>query len=141
MRKLAVLALVLAACGSKPHSGKVSDADASRLLTDRNWLDTWPEQKDDHLHVYRFTPAMGGGVYQDRTVFQGSFELFTYQVDGDHLTFTMPHTGEVVKTQYQIERVEGPAPFDLKLTLFSGPRGPAIYFGRSAEHAGDGLSL
>ena len=34
-----------------------------------------------------------------------------------------------------IERVDGPEPFDLKLTLDRSPRGPRVYYGRSAEGA------
>ena len=133
--RYALLLLALAACGSSASKNDVSQ------LTDRNWLDVWPESKDDHLHVYRFTPSMGGGVYQDRRLFKGTFELFTFEVHGDQLRIVLPDTGEHVTTRFRIEHVSGPAPFDLKLTLFSGPRGPAIYFGRSAEHAGDGLAL
>ena len=133
------LALVfLAACGSGGPRG-ISDDEAARLLVDRNWLDVWPADKDDRLHVYRFTPSMGGGVFQDRTVFHGEFELFVFAIQGDTLAIELPHTGERVRTRFRIERVSGPAPFDLRLTLDADPRGPGVYFGRSAET--DVLSL
>ena len=128
MRAVA-LALVLAACSSKPSPKRVSSDE----LVDRNWLDAWPDDKDDHLHVYRFTPSMGGGVFQDRTVFKGTFELFTFEIDGDRLRFVMPHTGERVETRFRIEKVDGPEPFDLRLTLDRSPRGPRVYYGRQAE--------
>lgn len=129
--------LLVAACGrgDAPASKAVSGADAARLLVDRNWLDVWPDDKDDRLHVYRFTPSMGGGVYQDRTVFQGTFELFRFEVREDVIELDLPHTGEVVRSRFKIERVDGPAPFDLRLTLDRAPRGPRIYYGRSVEGA------
>jgi hypothetical protein len=132
MKAAAVLvsSLALAACSGGDHHPARVPASA---LTDRNWLDVWPTDKDDHLHVYRFTPSMGGGVYQDRTVFKGTFELFTYSVHGDELEFVLPDQGEIVKTHVTIEKVSGPAPFDLRLTLDHSPRGPRVYFGRSAE--------
>ena len=136
---LTVLSLAaVAGCGREvaPPRG-VPAADAAELLIDRNWLDSWPQDKDDHLRVYRFVPSMGGGVYQDRTVFHGEFELFTYQIAGSSLTFTLPHTGDEVTTRFKIERVSGPRPFDLRLTLSDSPRGPAVYYGRSSERGAD----
>jgi hypothetical protein len=143
IRTLLVASLLLtsaAACGSSADEAtprQVSAQDAAELLTDRNWLDTWPESKDHRLHVFRFTPSMGGGVYQDRTVFHGEFELFTFKVEGDKLTFVLPHNGERVTTKFKIERVAGPKPFDLRLTISDSPRGPGVYYGRSSERGAD----
>ena len=132
--KYALLVAALAGCS---HSA----SDAGKLLTDRNWMDVWPTSKDEQLHVFRFTPSMGGGVYQDRTLFKGTFELFMYKVDGDALDLTLPDTGEHVHTHFRIDHVDGPKPFDLRLTIDGSPRGPSVYYGRSAEKASDALSL
>jgi hypothetical protein len=134
MRAVLVALLLVTAC-SQTETKAVSGKEAARLLTDRNWVDTWPRDKDDRLHVFRFTPGMGGGVYQDRTVFHGEFELFRFSVREDELEFDLPHTGERVQTRFRIERVDGPEPFDLKLTLDRSPRGPRVYYGRTAEGA------
>jgi hypothetical protein len=131
-------ALVLALLVGCSHASSTSDA---KLLTDRNWMDVWPTSKDEQLHVFRFTPSMGGGVYQDRTLFKGTFELFTYRVDGDAIVFVLPDTGEKVRSRFRIEHVDGPKPFDLRLTLDDSPRGPSVYYGRSAEKASDALTL
>jgi hypothetical protein len=129
--------LVITACRAEPapRAEAVSGREAARLLVDRNWLDVWPEHKDDRLHVYRFTPGMGGGVYQDRTVFRGEFELFTFAVREDLLEIELPHTEQRVRTRFRIERIDGPPPFDLRLVLDHSPRGPRIYHGRTAEGA------
>lgn len=129
MRSAVFLLIAVAACSGDHRPKRVSSAE----LTDRNWLDVWPADKDDHLHVYRFTPSMGGGVYQDRTLYKGTFELFTYSVEGDELEIVLPHTGETVRTGFRIEEVSGPEPFDLRLTLDRSPRGPRVFYGRSAE--------
>ncbi len=137
----ALAAVLLVGCGRSTSS----DADvlppkqAAQVLIDRNWIDIWPTAPDERLHVYRFTPAMGGGVYQDRTVFKGQFELFVFKTDGRRLLFGMPETREQVKTAFTIERVTGPEPFDLKLTLDESPRGPRVYYGRTAETANDNI--
>jgi hypothetical protein len=145
MRTLLVASVLcaLAACSSKSSgSGQLSASDARDVLIDRNWIDRMPESTTDRLHVYRFVPTMGGGVYQDRTLFKGTFELFMFKVErGDHIVFQLPETREEVTSQFTIERVEGPAPFDLKLTIASDPRGPHVYYGMRSETDRDGHLL
>ena len=78
MHLAAVAALSLAAC--KSSSTKVVSGDEARdLLIERNWMDRMPETERDHLFVYRFVPSMGGGVFQDRTLYKGTFELFAFE--------------------------------------------------------------
>ena len=133
MRYLLLIALTLAACSK--HSKEIDSGEAKKLLIDRNWIDRMPQTDRDKLHVYRFVPNMGGGVFQDRTLYKGTFELFTFSVDGDHIDFNMPETHEKVRSQFHIETVDGPEPFDLKLTVWSDPRGPTIYYGMRSETA------
>lgn len=137
----ALLVFSIAACGSdRPSSSDgttVSNEEAADLLINRNWMDLWPESETEKLNVFRFVPSMGGGVFQDRTLFKGTFELFTFAVKGDVITFNLHHTKEKVPAQFRIERVTGPEPFDLRLTIDSSPRGPSVYFGRSSETATD----
>jgi hypothetical protein len=138
---LALLACAaLAACSGK-HAARVDGSDAQRLLIDRNWLDVMPQSESDRLHVYRFVPTMGGGVFQDRTLYKGIFELFRFTVDGSHIDFDLPETHQRVSSSYRIEHVTGPEPFDLKLTIDADPRGPHVYYGMTAERDVDGAKL
>jgi hypothetical protein len=132
MRIVLVLA-VAAACSSGTKSDIVDDAEARKLLIDRNWIDRMPETHQDRLHVYRFVPSMGGGVYQDRTLFKGTFELFTFETAADEIRFHLPETRQKVVSKFRIENVSGPEPFDLKLTIDADPRGPQVYFGMRSE--------
>jgi hypothetical protein len=130
----------LAACSS-PNSTQVSASDARSLLIDRNWLDRMPETDRDRLHVYRFVPNMGGGVFQDRTLYKGTFELFSFKVKDNAITFKLHETRTEVTSAYTIETVDGPKPFDLKLTIPDDPRGPKVYYGMRAETDRDGAAL
>ena len=136
-----ILSLSLAACSSPPSSAKLDGDEAKRLLIDRNWLDRMPETDRDKLFVYRFVPSMGGGVFQDRTLYKGTFELFMFEATGEQIRFDLPETGTKVTSAYAIERVEGPEPFDLKLTLADDPRGPKVYLGIRSETDRDGRLL
>ncbi len=144
MRNLHVLAVCAGLSAAACHgtaSPQLSKDDARAVLIDRNWIDRMPENMTDKLHVYRFVPSMGGGVFQDRTLFKGTFELFMFKVDGDHIVFDLPETRQKVTSQFTIETVAGPAPFDLKLTIWSDPRGPHTYYGIRAENDRDGHVL
>lgn len=125
----------VAACSSSspPAATEVSRDEARSLLIDRNWIDRMPETPRDHLFVYRFVPSMGGGVFQDRTLFKGTFELFSFDTDGDQIHFVLHETAQDLRRPYKIERVDGPKPFDLKLTITDDPRGPSVYYGIRAE--------
>ncbi|HVK83577.1 MAG TPA: hypothetical protein VM513_05690 [Kofleriaceae bacterium] len=144
MRTAFVLVAALAgACSSSSstRSNQVAPEEARSLLIDRNWLDRMPETERDRLHVYRFVPSMGGGVFQDRTLFKGTFELFSFKVDGNKILFELHETKDRVASEFRIERVDGPAPFDLKLTIPDDPRGPKVYFGIRAETDRTGAAL
>jgi hypothetical protein len=140
MRTVSILlAIGLAACSHKTAS--IDEAEAGKLLINRNWLDRMPETERDRLHVYRFVPDMGGGVFQDRTLYKGTFELFTFSVEGDQLRLVLPETHDEVTSSFRIEPVDGPAPFDLKLTIANDPRGPHVYYGMRRETGHDGQLL
>ena len=140
MRTL-VLILAAAACSPTKKSHSIGDEEARKLLLDRNWIDRMPETTRDRLHVYRFVPSMGGGVFQDRTLYKGTFELFMFETSGDEIRFILPETEQRVLSKFHIEAVEGPKPFDLKLTINADPRGPQVYYGMRSETDRDGHLL
>ncbi len=140
MRTVLLIALFGAACSST-KSDIVDDSEARKLLLDRNWIDRMPETHQDRLHVYRFVPSMGGGVFQDRTLFKGTFELFRFETAGDEIRFNLPETREKVVSKFRIETVKGPKPFDLKLTIEADPRGPQVYYGIRSETDRTGQAL
>jgi hypothetical protein len=139
---LAVSSVGVAACSSSSTPSTTLDKDdAKATLIDRNWLDVMPQNKDERLHVYRFVPSMGGGVYQDRTLFKGTFELFSFSVKDDFIHFNLHQTDDKVASRFKIEKVSGPEPFDLKLTISDDPRGPHVYYGMRSERDLDGHLL
>ena len=133
--------LLVAACSSDAPPRAVPAKEAKSLLIDRNWMDRMPETEKDKLFVYRFVPSMGGGVFQDRTLFKGTFELFMFEATDGEIKFVLPETKENVTSKFVIENVDGPKPFDLKLTIPDDPRGPKVYFGMRSETDRDGRLL
>jgi hypothetical protein len=142
MRTVLSIALLAACSSSTGHQPKkIGTDEAAKLLLDRNWIDRMPETEKDRLHVYRFVPSMGGGVYQDRTLFKGTFELFSFKVEGDQIRFVLHETEQDERSRFQIEEVDGPEPFDLKLTIAADPRGPKVFYGMRSETDRDGVKL
>jgi len=141
MRHAAAVATLLAslcltsACQKRSTTHALPPEQAKKLLLDRNWLDRLPQKVDDKLHVYRFVPSMGGGVFQDRTIFFGTFELFTFEADGERIRFNLLHTGDKRISTYTIEELATPGPdgVDLQLTISDDPRGSKRYFGWRQE--------
>ncbi len=139
--RVAAFALVavvsFGACDRAPSTHALPASEAQKLLLNRNWLDRVPEKVDDKLHVYRFVPSMGGGVFQDRTIFFGTFELFTFEADGARIRFNLLHTGDKRISTYTIEPLPTPGPdgVDLMLTIADDPRGPKRYYGWRKESA------
>jgi hypothetical protein len=123
-RALVALVLLATAC-ARPSTRALPPDEAKQLLVDRSWVDRLPQRVDDKLHVFRFTPAMGGGVYQDRTIFAGTFELFVFEQDGQRIRFNLLHTGEKKVCPFVIEPLDPPGRegVDLKLTIEGSPRG------------------
>jgi hypothetical protein len=143
MRTLAI-AVLLAACSSgtkSTHSRELPDSEARKVLLDRNWIEHMPQTERDRFHVYRFVPSMGGGVFQDRTIFKGTFELFKFETAADEIRFDLLETHDKIVSKFRIEEVDGPKPFDLKLTINADPRGPQVYYGIRAETDRDGSKL
>ncbi len=142
MRSIPAVLLVaaLAACSSSKPAA-ISGDEAQSLLINRNWLDNMPETDRDHLFVYRFVPTMGGGVFQDRTLYKGVFELFQFEATGEEIRFDLLETKTKVVSRYTIEQVDGPEPFDLKLSIPDDPRGPKVYFGMRSETDASGSQL
>ena len=141
--RTALLLVAVSACSSSPSTKSriVDDAEARKLLLDRNWIERMPESERERFHVYRFVPSMGGGVFQDRTLYKGTFELFRFETAGDEIRFDLPETDTKVVSKFRIERVDGPEPFDLKLIIPADPRGPQVYYGMRSETDRDGMKL
>ncbi len=140
MRFLVAATLLLAAC-SKPATHALPPEQAKQILINRNWIDRLPQKVTDKLKVYRFVPSMGGGVFQDRTIFFGTFELFAFEATGEQIRFNMLHTGDKRTSRYTIEelREKGPEGVDLRLTISDDPRGPKSYYGWRNETGGSDL--
>lgn len=126
-----VTTLVAVTAGCKGGARALAPDEAEKLLSNRIWIDRMPVDNEDRFRIYYFVPKEGGGsgVYQDRTLFAGRFELFFFEHDGKTIRFHLPQKKQRVSVAYRIDAVSDRAPFDLRLTLDPSPRGPRLYYG------------
>lgn len=138
LTRLLCLAALVSAAGCSPRSTAqpLPPDRAQKLLLDRNWIDRLPRNEHTQMHVYRFVPSMGSGVFQDRTIFAGRFELFRFENTGEEIRFDLLHTHDKHTSRYRIEQLdekERRGSLDLRLRVDRDPRGPGVYFGSSRE--------
>jgi hypothetical protein len=108
--------------------GALPPDEATALLDKRVWLDKEPRGPRDVFHLMIFDRSHAMGVYQDRTIWKGTFEAFKYEAQKGRLDLVMPGSGKRVKTGFTVERARrGEA--DVKLTLEKAPMGPTVYYG------------
>jgi hypothetical protein len=133
----AIVAVSLtAACGkTAPQRDPLPPGEAAELLHKRIWLDTEPRGWSDKFHLLVFD-GDHSGVYQDRTVWKGTFEVFIYEADGKTLDLRLPGSKKTVKTTFSIEKAKrGEA--DVKLTIDKPFDGPTSYYGYKFDHDAD----
>lgn len=127
---VAAAVLSQAAC-SRDHAatrGGLPPDEATALLAKRVWLDKEPRGPRDVFHLLIFDREHAMGVYQDRTIWKGTFEAFKYEAQKGQLDMVLPGSGKRVKTAFTVERARrGDA--DVKLTLERAPAGPTVYYG------------
>ena len=128
------ISLMLWGCQMPTPGTPLPPEEARQLLCNRNWIDRLPQNEKEHLNVFRFVPHMGGGVFQDRTLFAGTFELFAFEHSGTQIRFDLLHKKEKKTVPYRIEALDkAKGPLDLRLVLDESPRGPSVYYGIRRE--------
>jgi hypothetical protein len=125
----AAIALVSLTAACDQHTARrdpLPPDEAAELLHQRLWLDKEPRMQNDVFHLMVFDDQVG--VYQDRTIWKGRFEMFLWEADGKNVTLKLPGSRKVVKTSFAIEK-EKRGEADLKLTLEKPFEGPKTYYG------------
>jgi hypothetical protein len=131
-----LVALTLAACArDQARQAPLPPDEATSLLAQRVWLDREPRGPNDRFHILFFDGEQAG-VFQDRTVWKGSFEVFLYEAQRGRLDVKLPASRKRLNTGFTVEHVrKGNA--DVKLTLEKSPAGPTVFYGYRLEGHAD----
>lgn len=136
----AIVAATLAAACSKDaqrdQPQPLPPDQAAQLLSERIWLDKEPRSGGDRFHLMIFVDKELG-VYQDRTIWKGAFEMFLYKAKDKSLDVRLPGSRKAVKTTFRVEKARrGEA--DVKLTIDKPFAGPTTYYGYPIDGHADG---
>src|SRR5688572_26578997 len=114
----AIVAVSLtAACGKAAprHKDPLPPGEAAELLHQRIWLDKEPRGQNEVFHLFVFDEGQMG-IYQDRTIWKGKFEMFIYEAEGKTIEMRLPGSRKIIKSGFSVEKSRhGKA--DVKLTL------------------------
>lgn len=131
---IAVSLSAVACTQQKPKPEPLPPDQAAEMLAKRIWLDKEPRGWSDPFHILMFD-GDATGVYQDRTVWKGAFEVFIYEADGARLDLRLPGSRKTMKTGFKVEKAtRGEA--DVKLTLDKTFEGPTTYYGYRFDGGG-----
>lgn len=105
--------------------------DQLETLMNRVWVDKLPAGDREKVSVLVVIDDDDEpfGVFQERSAFQGDFDVFTHTIQGDALKITMLQQGAKATLRYKAVACKE-REFDFCLELQGSPRGPVRYYSR-----------
>jgi hypothetical protein len=129
------------------NSGRDDAAAADRgqdLVFDRLWVDHMPQSETDTFQLFAAVTEQPIGVFQQTSVWKGSFEMFRYQDKGDgQIVITYPQSKDNERASYRARRCSERG-FDYCLELGGNSRGTKRYYSQKGWEIGgahDALSI
>jgi hypothetical protein len=143
MKKLALLVIVgslaTVAIWSWKRTAEPADA-ASRLLTDRIWLDRLPRSERDAINVFGALSKESVGIFQAASQWRGSYEVFRFEASGGELRLVYPQSGARETVQARARRCSEQK-MDFCLELEGASRGVKKYYSKEGWEIGQAHDL
>jgi hypothetical protein len=131
MKKLLVLLMVSAVgvVAWKWRGGADAEPTNAKLVVDRLWIDHVPTSDRDTFQLFAALTEDPVGVFQQSSVWQGSYELFRYESQGEEYRMVFPQNGDkdTVRAKARACKEAG---MDYCLELSGTSRGAKRYFSR-----------
>jgi len=99
----------------------------TELVENRVWIDHMPRTERDTIQVFLTLGDDSMGVFQQSSVWKGSYELFQYEAHGSELRAVFPQTGERETMKAKATECSQNG-FDYCLELSGGSRGAKRYY-------------
>jgi hypothetical protein len=99
------------------------------LAFNRLWLSHIPQHERDKVSIYLLLEEEAVGIFQESSVYQGDYDLFSFKTDGNALLLTMLQSQKKAKATYKASRCNERG-FDYCIEIKGNPRGPARYYSR-----------
>ena len=123
-----VAALGVGAWRVKAHYD-TKDGGGNKLLVDRVWIDHMPRSEREMVNVFALISEHKVGVFDQRSMWTGSFEAFKYSRGEGKLDAVFPQTG--TKEQYSVKvRTCDKDGMDYCLDIDGGKHGVKHYYSK-----------
>lgn len=111
---------------------RASDApkDSDRtIVRDRFWIDHLPRNERETVKTFALMSKNAAGVFNDTSMWRGSYELFRYEMNGDEIRMEFPQTGDRDRVRARAWRCNERG-MDFCLELSGSSRGTKRYYSR-----------
>lgn len=99
------------------------------LLTERLWLDSYPEKPTDKVAIAYFLEDNEFGIFRSGSSYRFQIDVLEYAAKGDRLNVTFLEDNKKKDARFAIKACNDKPPFDLCLTFDKSPFGPAKFYG------------
>jgi len=145
MRKTLIVAAVVGLVGFAAYRWQASDSapasaqerDGNRLVKDRVWVDHPPKHDRDTINLFlaltkrpRQGPQGPFGVFEAVSVWQGRFEAFRYETEGEQMRIIFPQTNERETLTVKASKCDDVPEMDFCLDVSGSSRGVKRYYSR-----------
>ena len=131
---LAIIVASVAVWRARSHAPARDDVRATddskldSLLVDRLWIDHMPRSERDVFNIFVLVSDQSMGVFQATSVWQGQYEMFQYNAQGNRkLAVVYPHTGDRDTVRATARRCDEGG-MDYCLELAGASRGVKRYY-------------
>jgi hypothetical protein len=131
MRKLLVVAAI-AASGYGIWQWQAAPANSSgdnELVRGRLWIDHLPRNEREPAQIFIVLKDHPVGVFNNASMWRGTYEQFRYEMTGNQLRLQFPQTGDRDTARVQASRCKEHG-MDFCLQLDGSSRGAKRYFSR-----------
>jgi hypothetical protein len=130
MKKLLALAAVAAAgYGAWHFRGQTEPTKDNELVRDRFWVDHLPRNEREPIQTFVILKEQGAGLFNNASMWRGSYELFRYEMQGSQIRMEFPQTGDRETARAQATRCNERG-MDFCLKLEGSSRGAKQYYSK-----------
>ena len=138
MKKLVIVAVIAVLAyagvrvlrgGGESTSQDVVATDGEQLALDRLWVDHMPRNERDMFQLFAAITEEPIGVFQETSVWKGSFEMFRYEARGDEIRIHYPQNNDREKVKAKARKCSDSG-WDYCMEVEGSTRGVKKYYSR-----------
>ena len=115
--------------GNDEAKPEVTVTDTDHLALDRLWVDHMPRNERDVFNLFAAITEEPIGIWQQTSVWKGSFEMFRYEAHGDEIRILYPQDNSREKVKVKATKCND-RDWDYCMEVSGSSRGVKKYYSR-----------